>query len=134
MGQGNMQTAVWIVVGVVLLVMVLSLLVFGRIFSLWLRCFLARAEISLIQIVMMILRRSPADKICDLRIMAVQAGVDVRTSDIERAFLSGVDAELAVRAIIQAQELGREVSWEDALSQAKKDQYDDYVDRQHGRE
>ena len=128
-GPVNPETILWIVAAVMLLVMLLTMVIFARVFRLWLRCFLARAGIPLPQIIGMILRKSPVEKICDLKIMAVQAGVDVRTHQIESAFLAGLDAELIVRALIHGQQTGTAVNWEQAAAQAKQDQYADYLDR-----
>ena len=128
----NIQIIQLIMIGVVLLVMVVSMIVFVSIFNVWLRCLMAGAQVSLFQIVGMKLRKCPAKQLCDLYIMSRQAGLRVHLSDLERAYLAGVDVELVVRAMIKASQTGQNLSWDDALSQAKKNQYDDYVEEHYG--
>jgi uncharacterized protein YqfA (UPF0365 family) len=87
--------------------------------------------VSAIQILGMKLRKSPVQKICELKIMATQAGVEIGWAELESAALAGVDVELIVRAMIKAHGQGIELGWDDALAQAKKDQFEDYTEQHY---
>lgn len=131
--NNNARPVILAVFIVMALVMLLNVIVFAKYFRIWMRCFLCRAKVPFLEIVMMSFRKCPPSLICDVRIMSVQAGVPVSTADLQRAYLSGVDIELAVRAMIRAKEIDAELSWDDAVSQARKDQYQNYIDdRDHG--
>lgn len=115
MRAGN---TVFLIVGAVfLLICLLMLVFFARIFRLWLRALLGGAPISLPNILLMRLRRAPVEEIVRLKIMAAQSGVDIPVSKIESAALQGIDIERAVLALIRAREMGMEVSWEELISQ-----------------
>lgn len=113
------------------LIMLAVFLWFMSFFRIWLKCLMAGANVTLIHIVGMKLRKSPVAKLCDVKIMATQAGMDVKLSDIERGHIAGADVELVVRAMIKAQQLDQELTWEDALKGALKNQYDDYVEENY---
>ena len=52
-----------------------------------------------------------------LKIMAVQADLSVSTRQIEVSVMQGVDAERAVLAMIRAREIGKEVTWQEAIAE-----------------
>lgn len=115
-----------------LVVLLIPIIVFASYFSLWVQCLMAGAQVPLPQLIMMRFRKSNVKKLCELYIMSTQAGLNIRLSELESAYLAGADVELAVRAMIKASQTGQNVTWEEALSQAKKDQYDDYVEENYG--
>jgi uncharacterized protein YqfA (UPF0365 family) len=114
-GQGGNMFA-WIMLGVMLLIMITFLFVFARYFSLWLRAFLSRTPISFPRLITMSLRKVDPRQIVRLKIMAVQSGVDIPTHELERAYLSGVNVERAVLAMIRAKQTGENVTWEQIVS------------------
>ncbi len=115
------ETILLIVAVVFLLANLLFLVFFVRVFRLWLRAFLSGARISILNLLMMMFRRSPVDEIVRLKIMATQAGVDLPTNRIESAALAGANVERAVLALIRAREVGADVTWEELISQDMSD-------------
>src|SRR4051794_6718000 len=94
---------VGVVCGLVLLAMVLG---FG---GLWLRAYTSNADVSLMALVGMKLRRVNATMIVDAQVMAAQAGVGtdphtgITTKRLEAHFLAGGDVPRVIHAIIIAQ-------------------------------
>lgn len=107
-------------------------LAFGTIAKMWLMCMMSGAQVTAPQLLVMKLRRSPIKKLCELYIMATQAGLDIRLSQLESAYKAGADVELAVRAMIKAARIGQNLTWEEAEQKAMTDQYDDYVEDNYG--
>ncbi|MCA8986684.1 MAG: flotillin-like FloA family protein [Planctomycetaceae bacterium] len=108
----------WLVLAFLLIPLILGLgmlYAFATIGKLWLQSLLSGASISVMQIVAMKLRNSPVQKIVEMRIMAAQAGLPIRTAEIESAILRGVDVELAIRSLIRAKQTNVELTWEEAL-------------------
>jgi len=116
---------VWVYLAVVVLAMLIFWLFFVRVFGLWLRAFLARAPISVPQLVGMILRKVDAKEIVRLKIMAVQSGVDIPTQELERAYLTGADVERAVLAMVRAKETGKPVTWDDVIRADRDERLDE---------
>jgi len=129
MGQ---QWILFVMAGFLGLSVLVVWLLFGTIVRMWLMCTLSGAKISAPQLVGMKLRRSPVKHLCELYIMATQAGLDIRLSQIESAYKAGADVELAVRAMIKAARTGPNLSWEEVQQKSMTDQYDDYVEDNYG--
>lgn len=127
----NINVIIFAILGMFLLFFLMIALTFWTIFRPWLQCFMSGVPVSAIQILGMKLRKSPVQKICELKIMATQAGVEIGWAELESAALAGVDVELIVRAMIKAHGEGIKISWDDALSQAKKDQFEDYTEQHY---
>ena len=98
------------------LTVILVSVAFVRLFNLWLRAFLARANISLLSLISMKLRHSPIKAIVRWKIMAAQAGVTISTQQLESAALQGVDVERAVLVMIRARQTGQEIEWSDVIA------------------
>lgn len=128
----NNQNFIFIVIGFVFLTMLVPVFLFVWFGKIWVQCLLSGAQVSLIHILGMSLRRLPVQKLCQLYIMSVQAGLQIRMIEIERAYLAGADVELVIRGMIKASQTGQSLTWDDALQQAMKDQYDDYVEMNYG--
>lgn len=110
------QWPILALIAVFLLVNLVLLLLFARLFSAWLRAFLARASISLPTLILMSLRRSPVQEIVDAKIMAAQREIDIPVGRLESAALLGVDIKRAVLAVIRAKETRMEVSWDEIIA------------------
>ncbi len=110
------QAVIWGIVALMALLWIVFLFIAVRYFNWWLRAMMAGANIPLIALIGMKLRRSPVDQIVRLRIMAVQAGLAVSTRQIESALLQGADAERAVLAMMRARDLGKEMTWDEVLA------------------
>lgn len=128
----NNQYFIYLIIGFVFLMMLVPVFLLVWIGRLWVQCLLAGAQVSVVQLMMMRFRRSPVQKLCQLYIMSAQAGLKLKLSDLERASLAGADVELVVRAMIKASQSGQNLTWDEALQQAMKDQYDDYVEMNYG--
>ena len=98
--MGNMVLAVLGVFGIVLL------FVFGiafiMYFNLWIQALTSGAKVSLIQIVMMRLRKVRPSVIVESRIMAVKAGIEASTNDLETHYLAGGNVVRVVQALVAA--------------------------------
>lgn len=129
--MGN-QLPVFALAGIIIVFMLTFLITFASYFSTWIQCVMSGAPVPLPRLFMMTIRKCDVKKLCKLYIMSRQAGLNVSLDELESAYLAGVDVELVVRAMIKASETGQNLTWEDALSQAKKNQYDDYVEENYG--
>lgn len=85
---------------------ILLLFIFGiafiMYFSLWIQAWTSGARVSLIQIVMMRLRRVRPSVIVESRIMAVKAGIEASTNDLETHYLAGGNVVRVVQALVAA--------------------------------
>lgn len=90
------------VVGLVVLVAI----VFGSMFlyflKIWIRALAARAHVSIVNLVGMKLRGINPSIIVDGRIMALKAGLEMETEDLEAHYLAGGNVRKVVRALIAA--------------------------------
>ena len=105
----------WIVVIGFAVVMLVVVFAYARLFKLWLQCTLSGAPVPLPIIVMMRMRRSDARLICEQRIKAKHAGIDVTPAQLERAYLQGADIQKLVDALIHAERTDQAVTWEQLL-------------------
>ncbi|MBN1760691.1 MAG: flotillin-like protein FloA [Chitinispirillaceae bacterium] len=94
-------------VNVVLLLFfsVIGLIVFffvGSAFSLWMQALISGARVGLLNIVFMRFRKVPPKLIVESKIMAVKAGIEIRSDDLESHFLAGGNVLRVVQALIAA--------------------------------
>ncbi len=73
-----------------------------RFFGLWFRALLSGARVGLLNLVGMSLRKVSPSVIVNSRIMAVKAGLDVSTNDLEAHYLAGGNVVRVVQALIAA--------------------------------
>jgi uncharacterized protein YqfA (UPF0365 family) len=71
-------------------------------FRLWLRAWLSGAGVSIFSLVGMTLRKVNPAVIVDSRIMAVKAGLNISTNDLETHYLAGGNVVRVVQALIAA--------------------------------
>ena len=126
------ETFFIVAIGIMFCIMLVPLLIFGPLIRLWMMCTMSGAQITLFQLVGMKLRRSPVKHLCELYIMSTQAGLGIKLTQIERAYRAGADVELVVRAMIKASRTEQNLTWEEALQKAMKDQYDKYSEGNYG--
>lgn len=92
--------------GIIGVVVVLTLFVFGiafiMYFNLWIQAWASKAKVSLLSIIMMRLRKVRPSVIVESKIMAVKAGIDVSTSELETHYLAGGNVVRVVQALIAA--------------------------------
>ena len=100
-----------LVVGAMFLVM------FFMFFNLWLRAFVTRANIGLMTLLFMKMRKVNPHVIVDTKIMAVQAGLtDVTNPGLEAHFLAGGNVRRVVQAMIAAHRAKIDLNWDTAAA------------------
>ena len=88
---------------IIIAVAVLVLLYFvGSSISLWIQALVSGARVGLVAIVFMRFRKVPPKMVVNGKIMAVKAGLDISTNDLESHFLAGGDVMRVVQALIAA--------------------------------
>lgn len=93
------------------------LVMFLMFFNLWLRAFVTRANVGLMALVFMKLRKVNPHVIVDTKIMAVQAGLtDVSTPGLEAHFLAGGNVRRVVQALIAAHRAKIDLNWDTAAA------------------
>ena len=96
-----------------LLLVVLGMML--RYFNLWLRGFLTRARIGIVNLMTMSLRKVNPNVIVDAKISAVQAGLnEIPTRAFEAHYLAGGNVQRVVRALIAAHRARIELDWDTA--------------------
>ena len=88
-----------IIIGIALLILWFFV---GTAISLWIQALVSGARVSLFAIVFMRFRKVPPKMIVNAKIMAVKAGLDISTNDLESHFLAGGDVMRVVQALIAA--------------------------------
>ncbi|UCD32597.1 MAG: flotillin-like protein FloA [Desulfobacterales bacterium] len=88
-----------IIIGVALLILWFFV---GTAISLWIQALVSGARVSLFAIVFMRFRKVPPKMIVNGKIMAVKAGLDISTNDLESHYLAGGDVMRVVQALIAA--------------------------------
>ncbi len=99
LAQSPGMIAVFIVLGLLALVF---LIVLFKYVGLYVQALLAKAEVGLLDMVAMSLRKVPPAMIVRAKVMAVQAGLPVETRDVEAHYLAGGNVLNVVRALIAA--------------------------------
>ncbi|HNR36275.1 MAG TPA: flotillin-like protein FloA [Candidatus Hydrogenedentes bacterium] len=98
----NMNLIVGILgLGVVVVILVLAVVII-TFFRLWLRALLSGASVGLASLVGMSLRKVNPSVIVDSRIMAVKAGLNISTNELETHYLAGGNVVRVVQALIAA--------------------------------
>jgi len=98
-GGNPLLLGVLVVIGIVALVLILLVMKFAR---LWLQAYFSRADVRLSELIGMWLRRVDARTIVLSKITAVQAGLQLTTTDLESHYLAGGRVPNVVRALIAA--------------------------------
>jgi uncharacterized protein YqfA (UPF0365 family) len=96
---GAIGVAILVIIGIVVLVFVLLVLKFAR---LWLQAYFSRANVSLAELIGMWLRKVDSRTIVLSKITAIQAGLQLTTRDLESHYLAGGRVPNVVRALIAA--------------------------------
>lgn len=112
MPQESFLTVVILVAGVFGLMLLLFLVQAVSIFRLWLQALLTNADVSVLTIVGMKLRRINPREVVAAHIMSVQAGDPVPVGSIERAAHRNLDVEKVTLAYLEAHKSDPAVSYE----------------------
>jgi uncharacterized protein YqfA (UPF0365 family) len=106
----------WVGLAVLAVVGLIFLLIIGQYLQLWLQAWLSGAPVSLIDLVMMRLRKVNSAVIVINRISARKAGLDISTQAMEAHFLAGGRVTNVVRAMIAAEKAGIDMAWDRAVA------------------
>ncbi len=95
--------SIQMIIGIIIAIAVIILLYFvGSAISLWVQALVSGARVGLITIVFMRFRKVPPKLIVNAKIMAVKAGLDISTNDLESHFLAGGQVMRVVQSLIAA--------------------------------
>lgn len=102
---------------IIVAVAVLVLLYFvSSAISLWIQALVSGAKVGLFNIVFMRFRKVPPKLIVNSKIMAVKAGLDIMTDDLESHFLAGGNVDRVVQSLIAADKANIELSFNRAAA------------------
>ena len=93
------KVALWVITGILALVF---LIIIFKYVGLYVQAFLAKADVGLLEMVAMSLRKVPPTLIVRAKIMAIQAGLPMNTKDIEAHYLAGGNVLNVTRSLIAA--------------------------------
>ncbi len=112
------QTTVLVLSISLLLVLLIGLAVFMRYVGLWIQCRMTRADIPLVQLMLMTLRKVNPSVIVHSKIMAVQSGITsvypVSAQALQAHYLAGGNVPNVIRALIAAYRANIEIDWQTA--------------------
>ncbi len=114
-----METAKYIGLGVLGLLILLFIVFFFKYGFLWIKAWSSGAYIGIIDLIAMTLRRVPATLIVNNRIKAVQAGVDVSSKLMQAYYLNGGDVSTVVEAVIRAKNAKIALDWRTGCDMAR---------------
>ncbi len=98
---------------------IIGLVLFYFIFSyvgLWLQALVSGASVGLLNIIFMRFRKVPAKLIVESKIMAIKAGIDISTDDLESHYLAGGNVSRVVQALIAADKANIELGFNRAVA------------------
>ena len=101
-----------ILVIVLVIFLVIFFAIIAKFFKTWLRARLAKAPVSMSNMLGMWLRKVPYPLVVDTRITAAKAGLDISTDELEAHFLAGGDIVDCVLALIAAEKAGIPLSYD----------------------
>jgi len=87
---------------IIIIALIVLFYFIGSAISLWVQALVSGASIGLFNIVFMRFRKIPPKLIVNCKIMAVKAGIDISTNDLESHYLAGGDVMRVVQALIAA--------------------------------
>ena len=111
-----MEAWAWIGLAVVAVIGLVLLLIIGQYVQLWLQAWLSGAPVSLLDLVMMRLRKVNPSLIVLNRISAKKTGLEISTQNMEAHFLAGGRVTNVVRAMIAAEKAGIDLPWDRAVA------------------
>ena len=99
--------------------------VIARFFGLWLQAFMSRANVKLVDLIGMRLRKVNPRIIVLCKIRAVKGGLDISTEEMVGHYLAGGDVPRVIDELCSAKQANCGLSWETAC---KKDLAEESVD------
>jgi uncharacterized protein YqfA (UPF0365 family) len=98
---------------------IIGLVLFYFIFSyisLWLQALVSGGSVGLLNIIFMRFRKVPAKLIVESKIMAIKAGIDISTDDLESHYLAGGNVSRVIQALIAADKANIELGFNRAVA------------------
>jgi uncharacterized protein YqfA (UPF0365 family) len=114
-GSG-LSVTMWVVIGLLVLIGLVFLMLFGPLFGMWIQALAAHAGVGIFQLIGMKLRKVNPRIIVIARIQAIQAGLDMNTTDLESHYLAGGRPMNVVNALIAANRANIELTWRTATA------------------
>lgn len=111
-----MEYLVALVSFVIIVFVLIAAVIFISYVRLWLRAWLSEASVGWLQLVGMSLRKVNPAVIVDARIMAVKAGINVSTNELETHYLAGGNVMRVVQALIAANKANIDLSFQQATA------------------
>jgi uncharacterized protein YqfA (UPF0365 family) len=101
----------------VLVIAIIALLYFiGSSVSLWIQALVSGARVGLLNIIFMRFRKVPPKMIVEAKIMAVKAGIEITTDNLESHFLAGGNVLRVVQSLIAADKANIELDFNRAAA------------------
>ncbi len=101
---------------IIVIAAIVMLYFVGSAISLWIQALVSGAHVGLINIVFMRFRKVPPKLIVESKIMAVKAGLEIATNDLESHYLAGGDVMRVVQALIAADKANIELKFNRAAA------------------
>jgi len=112
----ELSPVAYVVVGLLVLMFLVFLGLFGPLFGLWLQAIAAHAGVGMFELIGMRLRKVPPGVIVIARIQSVRAGLDLATEQLESHLLAGGSPTNVVRALIAANRANIDLTWKVATA------------------
>lgn len=104
-------------IGIAVIMLLAVLIVVAKYFDIWVRAFFSRARVSLLNLILMSLRKVNPRMIVDCKIMAVQAGLrGISTQGLEAHYLAGGNVRRVIQSLIVAHRANIELDWDMAAA------------------
>ncbi len=102
---------------IILIILLIVLVYFvGSSIKLWIQALVSGAHVGLFNIIFMRFRKVPPKLIVESKIMAVKAGIDVTTDDLESHYLAGGNVSRVVQSLIAADKANIELPFDRAVA------------------
>ena len=101
---------------IIVIAAIVMLYFVGSAISLWIQALVSGAHVGLVNIVFMRFRKVPPKLIVESKIMAVKAGLEIGTNDLESHYLAGGDVMRVVQALIAADKAKIELKFNRAVA------------------
>ncbi len=117
LGQGEGFSLWWVVAIILIIVGLVVLLIIAQFFGLWLQAFAAQADVSLLDLIGMRLRKVDSRTIVLGKIQLVKAGIhNITTNDLESHYLARGRVPNVVSAMIAANRANINLTWQKACA------------------
>jgi len=101
---------------VLVIILIILLFFIGSYISLWIQALVSGAHVGLLNIVFMRFRKVPPKLIVESKIMAVKAGIDISTDDLESHYLAGGNVGRVVQSLIAADKANIDLKFNRAVA------------------